>query len=402
MAKEKIILDKIVSWVAILYIPIAIIVLGFNCWFVYYKLELEANVSALKTSFINDASYSGDEQVFFMEANVYNNVVEWKWTYYVDVNLPNQNEDGTFERKYMYSTGVQFYSQNKEKCFVKKNNSNIFKRTTRHWYEAQDCTFYTTPDGLDYGFVSPNEAELQDQNKWVWDIGGQLCQLREIGDVQYDKILWKKHTLSYDTNYLMYSNMDSLFSFKEGETITYFDMSKFFNVAMYDKESGKFGEENVGVDKDILDALTFVAVKVTKHDRDMVSARQSLFKSYKGDTNWEADGSDSSIQYWQDKTVYTATAKDFQYSPIRSKYNIELKQSCLSYLSDFKDLVIKIDINMNNFGVSVVGFTDKPFGDLVVLNINITATEQRDFSVPQNNWTFTTTNINLIERGLVS
>ncbi len=400
MAKENSILNKIITLIAGLYIPIAIVVLGFNCWFIYYKLELEANVSTLKTSFINDATYSGDEQVFFMEANVFDNVVEWKWTYYVDTSLPNQKEDGSFERKYMYSTGVQFYSQNKDECFVKKDNSNFFKGTTRHWYETKDCTFYSTPEGMDYGFVSPDEAELRDQNKWVWDIGGQLCQLRTKGDIQYNKILWKKHTLSYDANYLMYTNMDSLLSFKEGVTITYFDMSKFFDVALYNKETGKFGEENVDVDKNILDALTFVAVKVTKHDRDMVSSRQSLFKLYKGNTNWEADGSDSSLQYWQDKTVYTATANDFQFMSAETKYNIELKSSCLYYLSNFSDVVVRIDINLNDFGsVAVIGFSDKPFGELNVLSVNITATEQRDFSIPQNKWTITTTNINLIERG---
>ncbi len=405
MGKQNDILDKIRIWWKLAFLPIALVILGFHCWFVYYKIELSINVSALKTSFINDATYDGDEDTFFMEVNIFNNCVEYKWNYYIDTSLPKQNEDGTFERKYMFSTGAQFYSQKKNKNFTEKSKGGLFRKNTRHWYEATNCTFYTTPDGIDYGYVSPDEAELCDQNKWVWDIGGKLCQLRAIGDVKYDKVLWKKHYLSYDANYLMYSNMDALLSFKEGVTITYFDMSKFFRVAMYDEETGKFGQENVGVDKNILDELTFVAVKVTKHDRDMVSAKQSVFKSYKGDTNWEADGSDSSLQYWQDYTIYNSTSKDFQFISAGANYNIELKSSCVSYLSAFSnsDLVIRVNINIDDFGdVVVIGFTDKPFKDLNVLSINLVSSNQVDFSVPQNTWTITTTNINLIERGAVA
>lgn len=395
--------NKIIDWIVWLYFPIFLVVLGFNCWWVYYKMVLQPNVSALETSFINDATYSGDEQRFFMEVQIYDNVVEWKWNYYVDTSLPEQNEDGTYDSKYMFSTGIQFYSQNRSKNFSEERKGGLFRGTTRHWYEARNCTFYSTPDGIDYGYTSPNGASLADQNSWVYDIGGKLCKLVAIGDVQYDKILWKKHTMSYDPIYLIYSNFNSALTFEEGTTITYFDMSKFFKVAMYNEETGKFGEENVGVDEDILEELTFIAVKVTKYDRDMVSAQQSLFKSYKGDTNWEADGSDSSLQYWQDKTVYTVTASDFSFEPYQnSQYYIKLKSSCILYLSDFEDLVIKVDINLEDFGeVKVVGFSDEPFGELAVYKINISSDNLVTFSVPQNTWDLTTPNVNISQRGIV-
>ena len=107
MASSK---NSVLKILGYLYIPIAIICLLLNMWLIYYEVYLKDNVIAIHTNFIDETEYSKDQK-FFMEVNIYDNVIEWKWNYYIDTNIPEKNEDGSYDEKYMFSTGVQFYAE---------------------------------------------------------------------------------------------------------------------------------------------------------------------------------------------------------------------------------------------------------------------------------------------------
>ena len=379
-----------------IYIPLALISLFFVSWLVYYEINIKDNTLAIHTNFVDDATYAEDE-TFFMEIQIYENVVEWKWNYYVDTSLPDKNEDGSYDNKFIFSTGVQFYSQDINdnivaKCDVKNTFSYIGA------VEMTNATFYSN-DGKDTAYISGG-TKLANQDKWIFDVGGELCMIKAKGDIQYDAFLWTKVYQRFDPARLIAENWESALSCENGTSIRMFDFSRYFTL-LYPDETGKFTKEVV--DENILEEWTFMNVKVTKYTTDMISASQSLFGSYKGDSEWQADGSENSQTYWMDETVYHIDNSDLRYVAGENGYNLSLKPSCETYLSEFSDLYIVLDIDLDKFEsiLNIQGFTDNPFGEIEVDEINLTSDTQRDFIVYDRTLNINTENVRIVYGGAV-
>lgn len=376
MASSK---NSVLKILGYLYIPIAIICLLLNMWLIYYEVYLKDNVIAIHTNFIDETEYSKDQK-FFMEVNIYDNVIEWKWNYYIDTNIPEKNEDGSYDEKYMFSTGVQFYAEPIAKR-IQYSEGLIFQDKSYHGYELQNCVYYSQPDGLDSAYVSGGN-NLANQDAWLWDIGGELCCIKIKGPVFTEQRWWCPNYEIYDVAKLIAENTDSVKSIKEGVTITTFDFSNYFNLFMLNEESGKFDKPIV--DDNILKEWTFITVKVTKHNADMISAKQSIFGSYKGDSEWNADESVSNLPYWLDETVKNLTLQDCRYESYGDGLGLALKNSCIKYLSEFEGMYITLTIDLDEIDdtLNVIGFTDNPFGDLKVDKVVIMSDTEREFRVP--------------------
>lgn len=376
-----------------LYVPLAIVSFFFVSWWVFYEVNLKDAVTAVKTNFVNNATYAEDD-VYFMEINIYDNVVEWKWNYYVDTSLPEKNEDGTYDTKYMFSTGVQFYSQDVNENFEAYADNGVILTDIYVKMGAKNCTYYSN-DGSETAYVSGG-TNIANQNKWIWDVGGELCLIEAKGDVKFAGALWISGYEVFDTTKLMFENWESALTCENGLSIRTFDFSRYYTLKTFNSETGKF---DVPVtDEKILKEWTFVNVKVTKSSNKMISASQSLFNSYKGDSDWQADGTEDKQTYWMDETVYHLDNNDLTYTKTDDGYYLSLKSACEKYLSEFKNVYFVLDVNLDEFEeiLNIKGLAENAFGDVEINEINISSSEKRDFIVYDEDLNIKTTNVTII------
>lgn len=365
----------------IIYTPFAILSLLLLGWLGYYELFLKDNTLAFNSTFINDASYAEDD-TYFMEVQVFDDCVEWKFNYYIDTRVPEQNPDGTVDSKYIMSTGVQLYGNSIS--YKKDNDGGFFHKYHISGIDLTNCTYYSKPEGLDSGYTSGG-ATLADQDAWIWDIQGQLCAIKQAPNVKVGKTLWTKNYQEMDVDRLIADNYSSVRSMREGVTITYFDFSRYFRVYMLNEETGKF--DKPCEDENILKEWSFMLVKVTVNSNRIISANQSLFGSYKGNPEWTADGGNADGDvFWDENTVKYLRLADMRYVDDKGSLKLALKKSCLDYYDEYSNTEFEVVINLDeiNDAINVEGFTADAFGDLKVTKIVLNSSEETTFIVEQD------------------
>lgn len=370
-----------------IYSPIFVICLLLLCWLMYYYLFLSSKIS-ITTAYLDDATYSDDE-VFFMEINYYSNkngngeeVFEIKFNYYTDTRIPEQNEDGNFDAKYMYSTGAQFlggiqYTYKEDTSF-----KELFSDSAYHYYTLKNGYYYDTEMG-GTSFSSLKNQSIIDQSSWLYDINGKLCKIWTRGNKQIDKTLWINHYLEINTSYFILSLYNTIQSLDEGENVFALNLTEYFFVTLQDSD-GTFGTTPTD-DENYL----YANIKVNINKNGMINANQSLFNIVEEDSDWSLYGSNSD-EYWQVRTEYNLTLNDFIVVSENQKFYLDIKQSCLNYLKPFNYLNIIITINLDEVKVAstqvdIQGFTQDLYSSLNVYKIVLHSTTEREFEILDKN-----------------
>ncbi len=378
----------------LIIIPVAILFIiatFFNCWMVWYEIYLKPNTQVVHSYFVDDATYNDDGR-YFMEVQVFKNCLEVKVNHYIEASLPQKNEDGTYDDKLVIATGVQIYDLSD--FYYQPSSAGLLTGKSVNSYVLKNCTFYSHPDGLDSAFKSGG-VSLENENKWIWDIGGTLCMIQAKGEVFDWQFLWDMHYQKYDMSRLIVEQKNSFLSFQKGTTVAPFDFSPYFNIKMQG-EDGKFTQEVV--DKQILTQFTYMNVKVTVNDMELISATQSMFNSFKGNPHYEKEGQSSEL-YWIDETIYDVNSDDFKYDKVEGGYTISLKSSFLTFIKEFPNVVLNVEINLDNFeGINVLGFSENPFEKLPIDRIKLTSTQQKNFTVFED-YEIETENVTVIKGG---
>lgn len=388
-----------VGWKILIAILI-IVGLPLNGWLCYYELCLKPATVVIETSFVDTAGYR-DEDTYFMEVNYYSNekkngveCMEFKFNYYIDTSIPEKKEDGTYDNKYMFSTGVQLYDG--LDYYHTYNTSNGISQSVTH-FVLDNATFYASPEGLNQGYEVTNTTLGK---SWIFDIDGKLCLIENKGLVLTDNFWWWNYYADYDIQFMIATTVMSIQSMKNGTTITAFNFSDYLKITkVYNPETGKFEEELV--DDNITQYFTFMNVKINKTDNGMIETKNSIFNCYKGDSAWSFNGIGDRKTYWRDDTIYDIDSNDFKFISADDGYNIELKDSCVEYLSQFADVILNVEINLDDFSsiLNIVGFTKNPFKDLNVNSIKITSSTQKDFTV-YGDLNIQTENVNIVHGGV--
>ncbi len=392
---------KLSGWWKFLIAVVIIIGLPLNVWLCYYQIFLKESTIVIDSSFVDTAGYR-DEDIYFMEVNYYSNekkngveCMEFKFNYYVDTSIPEKKEDGTYDNKYMFSTGVQFQDLND---YYDHYKTGSFFGSTQIHIIPKNMTFYAKPDGLDQGY---QVSDIDLGNSWIFDIGGKLCLIEPIGPVYFTNFLWVKEYIDYDIHFMITKTIMSIQSMKNGTTITAFNFSDFLKITkVYNEETGKFEEELV--DDNIIKYFTFMNVLINKTDNGMIEAKNSIFNSYDGDPEWSFNNVGDKVTYWRDDTIYDIDSDDFKFVSVGDGYEIELKDSCADFLSEFSDVLLNVEINLDDFSsiLNIIGFTTQPFKDLNVNSIKITSSTQKDFIVYGfNDLDIQTENVNIVRGG---
>jgi len=361
-------------------VPIMLVCLFCDMWLLWYEMFLKDNFS-LTTAYVDDMSYSEDEK-FFIEVQYYPNMFEAKINYYTDTNIPEYDEvTQSYGEKYTFSSGVQFDGGYQAESVGTKTGflgcGNFYRENV-----MKNCTYYNTDqNGTSYVAI----AELADQDKWVYDIGGELVLLTSKGNVKYgaNGLGYPKY-LNYNMSLALQDLYSAVESLEDGKRVVTFDMSEYFNFTMYDEETGRFEEEI----HETKETWMFINIYVNKHSTDFVSSEQSIFGQFMGEADWSLYDL-TKADYWRARHEYNLTIKDFTFVYSNNTYHLKLKQSVIDYLSEFDNMqyIVTIDLDNIYFGsekIDIVGFTDKPFGSLGIDTINLTTAETRAFEVFDN------------------
>ncbi len=361
------------------YLPVFIICLALNIWGMYFEMFLKNNV-AVVTGYVGDATYS-DETKYFMNveyfsnenANGIENFGFW-FNYYTDTEIPDKKEDGSYGSKYMYSSGVQFANGYQYGASV---NTDYFTYSYAG-YAMQNCVYYNADTNL--SFYATNS--LENQNKWVYDIGGKLFVIKEKGEVKEFNTLWVSRGTKYDTSMLLKDIYQIVKGLPEGEHVVKMDLSKFYNVYPYNEETRQFDlSQNV-----IEEQFVFVDVYINKTNNGLVAAKQSNFKLYMNNRNWTLYGDEVNDSYWQANAEYNLTLSDFTFVYENGGYYLKLQAGCINYLLEFKNLRILVNIDIDNIylgneKLKIEGFSHDAFGKLKIDKVTLKSNETRSFIV---------------------
>lgn len=369
------------------YTPIFIICLFLLCWLMYYYLFL-SNKITISTAYLDKASYAEDE-TFFIDINYYSNragngeeVFELKFNYYTDTRIPDKQEDGSYGTKYMYSTGIQLINGIKTKSIQKDGIGAIFSGKMHEYYTITNGYCYDTEMGGN-SFGSLNRQTLLDQDKWIFDIDGQLCLIQTKGDVNSFMNLWIQHILDINTSYFIMSLYNTVKSLEVGENIFELNLSEYFFVTLQN-EDGSF---NTKPTDDVNFLYTNIHVNVS--DQGMIRSNQSMFGIVEDDADWSLYGT-SSDSYWQVRTEYDLYFNDFSVVYEEGCYYLKIKNVCLEYLKPFNYIDITINLDLDNIYISgvkinVSGFDKTTYDNIEIYKLKLNSTEEQDFIVQDKN-----------------
>ena len=387
---------KFWKFVSICYIPVFLVALVLNVWLMYYSIFLKGNI-AITSNFVNEATYQ-DVDRFQIEVNYFSNekkngqkVLEIKFNYYVDVSIPEIDEEtGLYDDKLLCSSAVQLYGdRNFSSMVYPKGWGNV------SGYKMNNAYFYEQAAN-----VEANRAmkQLDKMNKFIWDIGGELCMIETKGEVRtrtgaFGFALWTK----FDTTFLCKKLEDVAFSLTDGEHIQLLNFSDFYHVKLYNEETGKFEEEYNNNEE-----LTYVNVYFNKTSNGMIEAQQSMFGKFCGKDDWSFNATEGGLTqlYWNDYSVFEITEDDFAYANSEAGFEIYLKNSCRNYLEQFDGFALRIDINLDNISSQVVGLKRGGLYDFNIYEFTITSSTAREFRVYKD-YDITTTNVSVLKGGEV-
>ena len=337
------------------------------------------NNIALVTAYIDDATYS-EEEKYFLNVEYFSNENEngienfgVRFDYYTDVSIPEQQEDGSFGEKYIYSSGVQFKNGYSYNLGLNTNGISYFYGK----YTMKNCKFYNS-DSSNISFSATNS--LKDMNHWVYDIDGQLCLIEEKGNVKEGMSLWAKTGTCYNTDYLIKDLYDVAKSLPDGESVVLLDLSKFFNVYLY---NGKEFDKSTPC---TAENLVFVQCYINKTSDGLVSAKQSMFGCYMGDSEWSLYSDEQHGDFWKVKSDYYLKLNEFTIDIEEGKYYLKLQSSVIDYLKNYKNIELYVNLDLDNIylgevKLNILGFSKNCFADLEVAEIILKSSEKRNFYV---------------------
>ena len=119
-------------------------------------------------------------------------------------------------------------------------------------------------------------------------------------------------------------------------------------------------------------------------NRGMVWAKQSMFESVAGDSQFNISGISDNVDYWKAETQYKLTEKDFtaRYVTADNGYYYVLSTDKLNEIKNFDNVEITVDFNVSSFeNVNVLGFDYYALYGIKVKTLKITSNTQREFKL---------------------
>ena len=158
------------------------------------------------------------------------------------------------------------------------------------------------------------------------------------------------------------------------------DLGDFLHIYEVD-ENGQISGEPVGVNTL---QNSYFTMATTYSNSGMIWAKQSMFESVAGDSNFNISGINEDVTYWKSVTNVFLTEKDFEerYSTSDNGYYYSLSTETINELKNFDNIEIYINFDISNFeDKNVLGFDYYACYGIKVKSLTISADSNREFKL---------------------
>ena len=162
--------------------------------------------------------------------------------------------------------------------------------------------------------------------------------------------------------------------------ISLVDLGDFLHIYEID-ENGQVAGEPIG-NRTLINS--YFTMQTHYDNRGMVWAKQSMFQSVAGDSQFNISGIADNVDYWKVTSEVELTEKDFvaRYLTSENGYYYSLSTKKINELKNFENLEINIDFNISNFeDVNVLGLDYYALYGLKINSLSISSSSQRDFTL---------------------
>ena len=183
--------------------------------------------------------------------------------------------------------------------------------------------------------------------------------------------------------------------------ISLVDLGDFLHIYEID-ENGQVSGEPVG-NRTLTNS--YFTMQTHYDNRGMVWAKQSMFGSVAGDSQFNISGIADNVDYWKVTSEVRLTEQDFvaRYLTSENGYYYALSTEKINELKNFKNIEINVNFNISNFeDVNVLGLVYYALYGLKIKSLTISSNNQRDFKLLVGSLkdtgltTIDTVNVNLI------
>ncbi len=384
-------MDKVINVLKYVLYVFLVGCIGMIIWLCLYFALGWNKYTSITTNYVDKMTYVSEDTKYFIDINYLSNSnnngkesFETTLNYYTDTALPEQNEDGTFKTdKYVYSSGIQFDGGFQYNVGGKTAWGSAMYDVKGHYQfytvEPTNCYYYNIDNTVDTAFKSTNQ--LNNMNSWIYDLDGDLCQIKSVRteSMGTTNFIFSERRVC-NINYCLLTLYESVKTLEDGIHIITFDLSRFFNIYMYNTNTGKFDISAKGGEE-----WTFVKVRINKDSNGLVDADQSMFKSFMGKPDWSLyDTTDS--DYWQIDNVYNLTLKQLTFVYENGGYYLKVQDNVLSFLEGFDNMYFKLSLDLDKIylgsePLEIQGFSKNAFGELELAEISLTSESDRTFKV---------------------
>lgn len=319
------------------------------------------------------------EQLPTIEANYYSNrndngyeVIELLFNCYSGIS-----------KQAIYSRGFQLVINEDGTKLYQYNRYDGVNFETGHEYEWGDIMVIDI-NGTTYGVALDGTYTITTKNfnlgKAIWHtISGLFTGWN-----------YEENAYNYDTKTYEYTFEDLLIKVGQilksssngtgDSVISLVDLGDFLHIYEID-ENGQVSGEPVG-NRTLINS--YFTMQTHYDNRGMVWAKQSMFGSVAGDSQFNISGIADNVDYWKVTSEVRLTEQDFvaRYLTSENGYYYALSTEKINELKNFENIEINVDFDISNFEeVNVLGLDYYALYGLKINSLTISSTTQRDFKM---------------------
>ena len=319
------------------------------------------------------------EQLPTIEANYYSNrndngyeVIELLFNCYSGIS-----------KQAIYSRGFQLVINEDGTKLYQYNRYDGVNFETGHEYEWGDIMVIDI-NGTTYGVALDGTYTITTKNfnlgKAIWHtISGLFTGWN-----------YEENAYNYDTKTYEYTFEDLLIKVGQilksssngtgDSVISLVDLGDFLHIYEID-ENGQVSGEPVG-NRTLTNS--YFTMQTHYDNRGMVWAKQSMFGSVAGDSQFNISGIADNVDYWKVTSEVRLTEQDFvaRYLTSENGYYYALSTEKINELKNFENIEINVDFNISNFEeVNVLGLDYYALYGLKINSLTISSITQRDFKL---------------------
>lgn len=363
---------------------------GYYHFFVHDKtvgtnyIDNQIGLDVVKADDLTEEEKDEFEDRYFLEANFYSNsknngiaLQEMRLNYFTDYNLLTTG---------YRSTGMQYLGDLKQEDLKLVETSE--EKANRD--EPQGFSYYDTTNGISWD-GNKLRTQLNRESCFTIKIDGRAFQIQLNKTYEwttykrqwYTLWIWNKPT----TNIWMYNYLDVFADCMQairsnsagfGDYYITVDLSEYFTIREFDKETGKYKQDDV---TDII--KNYSVLKFHYDENGARNSSQSIFKCIDCNPSYDVEDKNIDTTYWQERMVYTLTEQNFEYrySDVYQGYFASLSLDTKKLFADMPRTKVNINLDLNSQylkdkKINIVGFEYNACEDFEIDTLSITGNAQ--------------------------